>query len=108
MGERPTEKIEVIHPELEILPPDHAEPRSSAGGSAIWLSVDAHGGTQRITIARPGPFATFLLVLAFGVLLTVSFVVALALFSILVGVAALGLAGLLVYGLVRGVLKRLR
>jgi hypothetical protein len=41
-------------------------------------------------------------------LLTVSFVVALGLFAILVGVSAVGLAGLAVYGLIQGALKRLR
>ena len=93
MGERPKPEIEVIHPEVEILPPDHSEPRSSVGGSRVWLSVDSHGGTRRVYIAKPGPIATFLLVLAFGVLLTVSFVVALGLFAILVGVSAVVLAG---------------
>jgi hypothetical protein len=108
MGEAPKPRIEVIRPEVEILPPDHTEPQSSVSGSRVWLSVDSHGGTQRVFIAKPGPIATILMILAFGVLLTVSFVVALGLFAILVGVAAVALSGAVVYGLVRGALKRLR
>jgi hypothetical protein len=77
-------------------------------GSRVWLSVDSHGGTQRVLIAKPGPIASILLILGFGVLLTVSFVVALGLFAILVGVGAVALSGAVVYGLVRGALKRLR
>jgi hypothetical protein len=108
MGERTEPRIEVIHPQVEILPPDHVEPQSSVSGSRVWLSVDSHGGTQRVFIAKPGPIATILLVLAFAGLVTVSFVVALGLFTILVGVSAIGLAGLAVYGLIHGALKRLR
>ncbi len=108
MGEASKPRIEVIRPEVEILPPDHTEPRSSGRGSRVWLSVDAHGGTQRVYISKPGPIATILLVLAFGVLLTVSFVVALGLFAILVGVAAVALSGAAIYALVRGALRRLR
>jgi hypothetical protein len=108
MGERPKPKIEVIHPEVEILPRDHTEPRSSPSGSRVWLSVDSTGGTKRVYIAKPGPIATFLLVLAFGVLLTISFVIALGLFTILLGISAVGLAGLLIYGLIRGALNRFR
>ena len=108
MGERPKPRIEVIRPEVEVLPPNHVEPQSSVSGSRVWLSVDSHGGTQRVFIAKPGPIATILLVLAFAGLVTVSFVVALGLFTILVGVSAIGLAGLAVYGLIQGALKRLR
>jgi hypothetical protein len=108
MGEAKKPRVEVIRPEVEVLPRDYTEPRSSVGGSRVWLSVDSQGGTRRVHIAKPGPIATILLVLALGVLITVSFVVALGLFAILVGVAALALSGAVVYGLVRGALKRLR
>lgn len=108
MGEQPEPKIEVIRPQVEILPPDHSEPERTAGRLRVWLSVDSQGGTRRVHVAKPGPIATILLVLAFGVLLTVSFVVALGLFAILVGVSAVGVAGLLIYGLIRGAVNRLR
>jgi hypothetical protein len=42
--------------EPEIIPPQ----RNRAGAdpqSHIWVSVDEQGGTQRIYLARPGPFA---------------------------------------------------
>jgi hypothetical protein len=108
MGERPEPELEIIRPEVEILPPDDTDPRSTVGRSNIWLSVDSQGGTRRVYVAKPGPIATILLILAFGALMTVSFVVALGLFAILVGVSAVGVAGLLVYGVIRGALKRLR
>ena len=108
MGERPKPESEIIQPELEILPPNHAEPEFSVGGSRVWLSVDSQGGTRRVYVGKPGPIATILLVLAFGVLLTVSFVVALGIFAILLGISAVGLAGLLIYGLIRVGIKRLR
>jgi hypothetical protein len=108
MGERTKPEIDVIRPEVEILPPDHSEPESTVGRSHVWLSVDSHGGTRRVFIAKPGPIATILLVLAFGALLTVSFVVALGLFAIMVGVSAVAVAGLMIYGLIRGAVKRFR
>jgi hypothetical protein len=108
MGERPKPEFKVIHPEVEILPWDRSEPESTAGRSRAWLAVDSHGGTRRVYIAKPGPIATLLLILAFGVLLTVSFVVALGIFAIFVGVSAVVVSGLAIYGLFRGALKRLR
>ncbi len=108
MGERPEPEIELIRPEVEILPPDHSEPGPTVGQSNIWLSVDSHGGTRRVYIAKPGPVATILLALAFGVVLTVLFVLALGLFTILVGASAVALTGLMIYGLIRGAVNRLR
>jgi uncharacterized membrane protein len=108
MGEQPKPAIEVIHSEVEILAPDHSEPESTAGQSRVWLSVDSHGGTRRVYVAKPGPIATLLLVLAFGVLLTVSFVVALGLFAIFVGISAVVVSGLVIYGLIRTALSRFR
>ena len=83
MGDRSKPEIEVIHPEVEVLPPDHFEPRSSVSGSRVWLSVDSHGGTRRVYVAKPGPIATILLALGFGVLLTVSFLVCWAFLQLL-------------------------
>jgi hypothetical protein len=108
MGEPPKPEIEVIRPEVEILPPDHSEPGAGVAGSRVWLSVDSHAGTRRVHVAKPGPLATILLVLGFGLLLTVSFVVALGLFAILVGISVVALAGLMIYAVVRGALNRLR
>ena len=108
MGEPQKPQVEVIHPEVEVLPRDHSEPHPSAGGSRVWLSVDSHGGTRRVYIAKPGPITSVLLALAFSVLLTVSFVAALGLFAILVGVSAVALAGALIYALIRGAIKRIR
>src|ERR1700722_9523522 len=41
MGEQRKPAIEVIHSEVEILPPDHSDPESTAGQSRVWLSVDS-------------------------------------------------------------------
>ena len=108
MVERTKPEFEVIHPEVEILPKDQFEPGLSVSRPAVWLSVDSHGGTHRVYVAKPGPIATILLVLAFGALLTVSFVVALGIFAILLGISAVALVGLLIYGLIRVALNRLR
>jgi hypothetical protein len=106
MGER-TPAIEVIRPEVEILPQDHPEVGSASGMSGVWVTVDSQGRTRRIEFAKPGPIATFLMVLAFGVLLTASVVVALGLFAILLSISAVALTGMLIYGLCRWALKRL-
>ena len=66
------------------------------------------GAVHRIYVAKPGPIATMLLVLALGLLLTVSFVIALGLFAIVVGFTTVALAGAAIYGLIRGALNRLR
>ena len=108
MGERPEPEIEVIRPDVEILPPDDSAQRSTFGRSNIWLSVDSHGATRRVYVAKPGPIATILLVLAFGALLTVSFVVALGIFAKLLGISAVALTGLVIYGLIRVALNKLR
>jgi hypothetical protein len=108
MGDRPTPETEVIHPEVEVLPPDHSEPNAASTRSPVWLSVDSQGGKFRVHVVKPGPIATLLMALAFGLLMIVSFVVALGLFAIVVGVSTVALGGLLIYGLVRGALKRLR
>ncbi len=107
MGERPPE-IEIIRPEVEILPQDHAEMGSASGASGVWVTVDSDERTRRIEFTKPGPIATFLMVLAFGVLLTVSVVVALGLFAVFLSISAVALTGMLIYGLCRWALNRLR
>ncbi len=59
-------------------------------------------------VAKPGPLTTIFLVLAFGLLLIVAFVVVLGLFAILVGISAVVVSAALTYGLVRAALMRLR
>jgi hypothetical protein len=107
MGERPPEN-EVIRPEVEILPQDHPEMGSASGVSGVWVTLDSQGRTRRIEFAKPGPIAAFLMVLAFGVLLTVSVVVALGLFALLLSFSAVALTGMLIYGLCRWAVMRLR
>jgi hypothetical protein len=108
MAEEPKPEIEVIRPEVEILPADHSAQESAVGGSRMWLSVDSDGGTRRVYIAKPGPIATFLMLVALGVLLTVSIVLALGLFALLLSISTVALTGLLIIGLCRWALNRLR
>jgi hypothetical protein len=108
MAEQPNPKIEVICPEVEILPADHSAQESAISGSRMWLSVDSNGGTRRVYIAKPGPIATFLMLITFGVLLTVSIVLALGLFALLLSISAVALTGLLIFGLCRWAVNRLR
>jgi hypothetical protein len=108
MAARPAPEIEVIHPEVEILPSNHPEPASAGNGSRVWLTVDSQGGTRRVYVAKPGPIATILLLLAFGMLVLVSIVVTLGLFAIVFAISTVALAGLFIYGLVRSALKRIR
>jgi hypothetical protein len=107
MGEKPPE-IEVIRPEVEILPRDHRESASAAGPSGVWVTLDSQGRTRRVYVAKPRPIATFLVVLAFGVLLTVSVVLALGLFALFLTFSAVALIGMLIFGLWRRALNRLR
>ncbi len=108
MGDRLKPDNEVLRPEVEVLPPDHAEASASTSGSRVWLSLDSQGGKYRVHVVKPGPIASILLMLAFGGLMVVSFFVALALFAVFVGISAVAVAGLLIYGLVRGALNRMR
>ena len=108
MAERPAPEIEVIHPEVEILPPDHPEVGSATGASGVWVTLDSHGGTRRVYVAKPGPITTFLMLIAFGVLLTVSTILAFGLFALFLSFSAVAIAGLFIFGLFRWALSRLR
>jgi hypothetical protein len=108
MGERPAPEIEVIHPEVEILPQDHPEVGSASGASQVWVTLDSHGGTRRVYVAKPGPIATLLMLIAFGVLLTISVVLTLGLLAIFLGISAVAIAGLFLFALCRWALNRLR
>jgi hypothetical protein len=108
MSERPKPEIEVIRPEVEVLTADHSSPDSAGSGSQVWLAVDTDGGTRRVYVAKPSPIAAFLMLIAFGVLLIVSIVLALGLFALLLSISTVALTGLLIIGLCRWALSRLR
>jgi hypothetical protein len=108
MRERPVQEIEVIHPEVEILPRDQPEVGSAFGASGVWVTLDSQEGTRRVYVAKPGPIASVLMVLAFGVLLTVSAVLALGLFALFLSISAVAIGGLFVFGLFRWALNRIR
>ena len=109
MGDRPKPEIEVIRPEVEILPPDHSEPSTASGGIAAVVIRRLAGG--QVPRARRQTGTDCHDPAGAGVrrpLMVVSFVVALGLFAVFVGISAVAVAGLLVYGLVRGAMNRLR
>jgi hypothetical protein len=108
MSERPAQEIEVIHPEVEILSHDHPEVESAFGASGVWVTLDSQGGKRRVYVAKPGPIATFLMVIAVGALLTVSVVLALGLFALLLSISAVAIAGLFIVGLFRWARNRIR
>ena len=100
--------IEIIRPPVEILPSNDAEARQSVGSSRIFLSVDSHGGTRRIYVAKPGPIASFFLLLAAGAIVIASLAAAFVVGAVLLGLSVLAIAGLSIYGLLRRSLGRPR
>jgi hypothetical protein len=107
MSERQEPEIEVIHPEVEVLPLDHFEPDSPRLGTRTLIAVRSSRGRQRIYMATPGPFTSAFLAVVFGIVLTLTFIAALGLFVFLIGASAVVLSGFLIYGLIHAALRRL-
>jgi hypothetical protein len=61
--------------EPEIIPPGQSGRRRA---SHIWISVDENGGTQRIYLARPGPFTIVLALAILGLIAAVMLIVLLS------------------------------
>jgi len=108
MADQRAPEIEVIRPEVEVLPRDNRDQGPTFGASGTWITLHSDGGTRRVYVAKPGPIATILILVGLGVLLTVSFVLALGLFALLLSVSAVALTGLLIFGLFRWAFSRLR
>jgi hypothetical protein len=62
--------------EPEVIPPDHSGRRDS-----IWISVDENGGTRRIYLARPSPFA---IIVGLAILALIAIVMLIVLLSVAV------------------------
>ncbi len=108
MSDLVTPASEVIHPAVEILPPDYGEHDSGNNRSGVWMTVNANGQTRRITIKKPGPILSILILIAFGAAATLSVVVAVGLFAIFLGIGAVAVASLVVFGFFRNALARFR
>jgi hypothetical protein len=84
--------------EPEIIPPGAggSDPRSQ-----IWISVDRRGGTHRIYLARPGPFAIMLGLALVGLIAAAILLVLLSAVLIWIPVAILVIGALLLSGYIR-------
>ena len=61
--------------EPEIIPPG----QSGRNNRGIWVSIDENGGTQRIYMARPGPFT---IILGLAILTLIAIVMLIVLLSV--------------------------
>ncbi|MGH6769454.1 MAG: hypothetical protein ACRECO_10600 [Xanthobacteraceae bacterium] len=59
--------------EPEVIPPGR-----SSGRDGIWISVDENGGTRRVYLARPGPFAIIVGLAILGLIAAVMLIVLLS------------------------------
>jgi hypothetical protein len=77
MSERDPRDSEPEQPrhEPEIIPPGQRGRRDS---SHIFVSIDEHGGTRRLFMARPGPFTTILVLAVIGLIGLVALIVLLS------------------------------
>ena len=74
MGNRPTRERPAAEP--EIIPPGHADARSRASASRVWISFNQRGN-GRTYVASSGAFA-IIMALLFSILMIATFVVVFA------------------------------
>jgi len=91
--------------EPEIIPPGRGERR---GERTIWVSLDDQGGTQRIYVAQPGPFAIIAALVIAGLVLAGIVLLLLGLVLFWIPVVILIVAALLLTGYIRYYWRRLR
>jgi hypothetical protein len=84
--------------EPEIIPPGEADLHSRRGARAAFEGR----GTQRIYVARVGPFGFAMAALAVALLAAAVFLLVLGAFVILIPLAGLVLAAAVLFGLFRG------
>jgi hypothetical protein len=97
--QRPVPPPEQPRSEPEIIPPGSADPRSPWG--TVWGS-----GSQRVYVARVGPFGFGMAALAVALIAALMFLLVLGAFVILIPLAGLLLAAVVIGGLLRGSLRR--
>ncbi|MBX6424604.1 MAG: hypothetical protein IRZ09_01565 [Variibacter sp.] len=92
--------------EPEIIPPDRARGRPE--GDGLFVFVEDREGVRRIHVARPGPLSFILAFVVAGLALAAILLVAFGVVVVLVPVIALAAAALLGYAYLRGTWRRLR
>ena len=101
----PTPHVEQPRSEPEIIPPGESEHPWLWANRRTWQSPDGHG-TQRFYFARLGPFSTFLLLAAIGLVGALLFIAFLGAFLIWIPILAFLIAVAMLSGLLRGFLRR--
>jgi hypothetical protein len=102
MTQRPVPGGDRPRVEPEIIPP--GDPRSRAGDARMWRSAD---GTQRIYVARVGPFGFAMVAFVIALFAALVFLFVLGAFVILIPLAGLILAIAILSSLLRGPFRRL-
>ena len=92
--------------EPEIIPPGRGGRRDGRG--YVWTATDEHGGTQRIYVAQPGPFAIIAALVIAGLVLAGIVLLLLGLVLFWIPVIVLVVAALLLVGYIRYYWRRLR
>jgi hypothetical protein len=92
--------------EPEIIPPDQG--RRRGGDGYIWTTTDETGGTHRIYVSQPGPFAIIAALIIAGLILAGIVLLLLGLVLFWVPVIVLVIAALLLVGYIRAYWRRLR
>ena len=98
--ERPVPDANRPRVEPEIIPPGQPDPRSRRGPA-----FDGHG-TQRVYVARVGPFGFAMVALAVALVLALVFLLVLGAFVIFIPLAGALLAAAVLLSLFRGAFRR--
>jgi Flp pilus assembly protein TadB len=88
--------------------PIHAQHRRGGGERTIWVSFDDQGGTQRIYVAQPGPFAIIAALVIAALVLAGIVLLLFGLVLVWIPVVVLVVAALLTTGYIRYYWRRLR
>jgi hypothetical protein len=87
--------------EPEIIPPGEADARSRWGTARMWTS-----GSQRVYVARVGPFGFAMAALAVAIIAAIIFLLLLGAFVIVIPLAGLLLAAAVFGSMLRGSFRR--
>jgi hypothetical protein len=91
--------------EPEIIPPDHAEPRTVQGTPITHVFIDARG-TERVYVAKLWSFGIILAVLMIVILSAVMLILLFATFLIWMPLIVFFIAGAVISGLLRTYFRR--
>jgi hypothetical protein len=104
-NEPPFSQSEQPRSEPEIIPPGQPNDPWARGRGRMWSFTGA-SGSQRIYLTRLGPFSTFLLVAAFGLVAALLLIVLLGAFLIWIPILGLLIAAGIISALLRGYWRR--